>query len=80
MTQPEPRYCDECEHESAATREKPPYQRLCMRWPTTRGYGFVSRDYWDQSAPWRRCVEINTDGCCPMWERRRDGQMEMIGK
>lgn len=70
------RFCSQCEGVTEETRDKHPSSRLCGFWPTTANFGFVDEKY-HTSAPFRRCRDINADGCCPMWKRRRNEQMEM---
>ena len=70
------RFCEDCDGVTAETRDKHPSQRLCGFWPTTENIGFVDRTY-HASAPFKRCRDINTDGCCPIFKHRPDGQMEM---
>jgi hypothetical protein len=71
------KFCEDCDYLHGSTRDKHPAGWLCARWPTTDNYGFLQKDT-HADAPFRRCREINTDGCCPMFKRRPDGQMEMV--
>jgi hypothetical protein len=71
------RYCDSCEYQHGDYRDKHPSQRVCARWPTVSGFGFVDFNH-HNDPPFRRCREINVDGCCPMFKEERGKQMEIV--
>lgn len=66
-----PTMCEDCDNVTAATRKLYESQWTCIRHPRLPS-GFVKADA-DQ--PYMRCVGIN-GGKCPLWVRRRDGQLE----
>lgn len=71
-------YCYTCEH---CLREGAnPWQWLCMKHRRAHesGHGYVLDITWDKAPPYHRCVEMNPSGTCPLFERKRDQQMEMI--
>ena len=70
------RWCETCEHCSG--HEDRPEGWHCLRWPRKTGYRYVKKDTWTGATPYRRCSEINQHGDCPMWERKRDEQMELV--
>ena len=69
-------WCEDCEHVHTDSRGRSPYLWLCIKFPKASGFGFVTRETWDNGEPYRRCKDINT-GHCPLFERRRGPQMEL---
>lgn len=73
----QPRYCEDCDYKSEPFKDAPPKSWLCTKFRRREGFGFVSRTFWDDKAPFKFCREINTDGSCPLWTPARDEQMEI---
>jgi hypothetical protein len=71
-----PTPCEDCEHVHPDTRSKPSYQWMCMRFPRLEGLDPVAPTTRIIKEPYNRCAAINA-GWCPLFERRRDGQMEL---
>lgn len=67
--------CDDCDHVEAGSRKRNPNSWLCLMFPRVIGPGYVSPRTWTEYDPFMRCANIN-GGKCPMFKRRRDGQME----
>jgi len=68
--------CETCGNVTAATRKLRPSQWTCIKFPRVDGGSFVAPTEWSKHEPYNRCVNINL-GHCPVWERCRDGQLEM---
>jgi hypothetical protein len=58
-------------------KDAPARQALCMRHKNVGGHGFVSREAWASETPYLTCDRMNPRGTCPLFERKRDGQIEM---
>lgn len=72
-----PTPCEDCEHLHPDTRDpKRTYAWLCMRFPRLPGLSAVAPKSKHIGEPYNRCENINL-GFCPLFERRRDGQMEL---
>ena len=73
----QPKFCIECEHWHPDNASAPSFGHMCMKFPIVQGNGFVTRDKWDKDKPYRRCTDINQQGNCPLWEPKKNGQMEL---
>lgn len=71
--------CEDCDNVHAETRKQSPSRWVCVKFPRIEGYSPVAPKTWVEVEPYMRCFGIN-GGVCPCFERRRDGQLEMIGK
>lgn len=68
--------CETCDHVHMSTRDKSPYQWMCVMFRRTDGTSPIAPTQWAGREPYNRCVNINV-GHCPLWVVRRDGQKEM---
>ena len=61
-------WCDACSNVHADTRSPDkPWTWRCAKAPSRSGYGFVSRFY-APAPPFFRCVDVNKNGDCEMFE------------
>jgi hypothetical protein len=72
-----PTYCETCDNVHPDTLKRSPTSWLCVKFPRLSGQGFVAPNVWTEQEPFMRCININ-GGVCPMYKRRRDGQLEMV--
>lgn len=70
--------CELCDHVHPDTMKLHPARWLCMKFPRLEGFSPVAPLTWVDKEPYMRCIGIN-GGACPLFERRRDGQKELIG-
>ena len=66
-----PTLCVECEHCSKPSKSTPPWLWLCREHKRLEGFGFVTRDTWDNAPPFLRCKDVN-GGACPLFETRKE--------
>ena len=71
--------CESCDFVHLDTRNKHPGQWMCVKFPRLEGTSAVAPTVWSGREPYNRCVNINL-GYCPLYERRRDGQKELLTK
>ena len=64
------RYCEDCAH--VVDRKGPSRTWLCIKFPCPGGEGFVTKHLWERDDPYRRCLEINRHGACPLFEEKRN--------
>lgn len=64
-------YCNECDHLSPGTKSQAPYRWLCTKHPRHDGFGFVTREAWDDRPPFLYCKDVNA-GACPIYEPKRE--------
>ena len=65
--------CADCRNLSRH-KSAPPWRWLCIRHKRAEGFGFVTREYWDD-APYLRCADVN-GGFCPLFEKRAETELE----
>lgn len=73
----EPTWCDDCEHVEPASRKQPPWRWLCLKNPRLEGFGFVTREKWDDFPPFLYCKDLN-GGACPLYTRAAPGQLKLV--
>ena len=71
--------CETCEHVTMGTRKKAPWKWTCAQFPRLEGTSAVAPTQWLGHEPYNYCTKINL-GYCPLYERRRDGQKELLTK
>lgn len=69
-------WCDTCEHMHLPSKNARASQALCLKHKNVGGFGFVSQELWDSEEPYLRCSRMNPRGTCPLYEPKRDNQME----
>lgn len=69
--------CEDCDNVHPDTRKQSPARWVCMRFPRVEGLSAVAPKAWVDAEPYMRCVGIN-GGLCPVFQKRRDGQKEML--
>lgn len=74
--QPEPTYCSTCDNCLRVNPKDPPYRWLCQKFPRLDGFGWVTKDTWDDMPPYAYAKDIN-HGLCPLWVLKAPGQMRM---
>jgi len=47
-----------------------PWRWECAKHPRLEGYGFVTRDRWDDMPPHLYCKDVN-GGACPLFQPKR---------
>lgn len=72
-----PTLCSECDHVHTAGKNDGPWKWMCIKHPRLAGYGFVTGGTWENFPPYLFCRDTN-GGACPLFKRKRDGQMEMM--
>ena len=73
---PEPTYCADCAHRHQVGRSDAPYRWLCTKHPRLEGFGFVTKDKWDDMPPYLFCKDVN-GGMCPLFEKDPGKQMKL---
>ena len=68
-------FCAECDNMSRANKSDPPWRWLCLKFPRREGFGYVTRDTWDDFPPYAYAKDIN-HGSCPLWTARREPQQK----
>ena len=71
-----PVFCESCEHMMLPFKDAQPRHALCRKHKNEGGAGFVNRELWVNEAPYLPCFRMNPRGTCPLFEHRRDEQME----
>lgn len=71
-------FCDECDGMVLPYPSAPPEQALCRFHKNEGGVGYISRTTWTTEKPYLRCMQMNPRGTCPLFEPKRDNEMEMI--
>lgn len=71
-------YCEACEFCIKPGETTPPWKWTCAKHKRTEGFGFVTKGLWDAATPHLYCKDMNPCGSCPLYEPKRDQQMEMI--
>ena len=74
-----PTACENCDFVHMDTRKLHPGKWMCVKFPRLEGTNAVAPTIWAGREPYNLCVKINL-GYCPLYERRRDGQKELIGR
>jgi len=74
-----PTFCTECDNVHEESRKRVPSQWLCSKFPRLDGHGFVDPLKWSEMEPFMKCRDIN-GGACPVFTKRRDGQLELNTK
>lgn len=64
-------YCRDCDLVHSDTRKQEPWKWRCVEFPAKPGFHFVDPDY-APAPPYHRCQDINRDGQCPYFEKRRE--------
>lgn len=69
-------YCADCAHLYQVNPRDAPYRWLCQKFKRMDGFGFVTKDKWDDMPPYAYCKDIN-HGACPLWQKAAPGQTNL---
>ncbi len=50
------------------SKGSPPWRWMCAKHKRLDGFGFVTRDTWDEAPPFLYCNNVN-GGVCPLFEK-----------
>ena len=62
-------FCEDCKHCDKTSK----HQRywLCRRHKRVDGFGFITKDMWDNAEPFLYCRNVN-GGLCPLYEEIKE--------
>lgn len=72
----EPTYCADCAHLYKAGKNDAPQRWMCIKHKRAEGFGFVTKDTWDNAPPYLFCRDVNA-GFCPLFEHNDGKQMRL---
>lgn len=70
-------FCEDCDFMSLPFKDASPNQALCLKHKNEGGHGFVSHTLWTAERPYLPCHRMNPKGTCPLFEPKRDEQLEL---
>lgn len=69
-------YCADCKHVFKERKSDPPWRWMCVKHKRMDGFGFVTKDCWDDMPPFLYAKDVN-GGDCPLFEREDGKQMRL---